>query len=181
MITDELIPAMQRSATIFSLEMLDRDAFCPKVAPPGFEVTMVDPADPEVNRQFYCLVGALWKWTDRLKWSSDDWQRYVHRDSLRTWIGRVGDQSVGYFELESQRDGNVEIAYFGLLPDFIGRGFGGPLLSVAIDRAWNLPDTRRLWVHTCTDDHKHALENYRRRGFSVFRIQTSHPRHTDRW
>ena len=149
--------------------MLDRDAFCPKAVPSGFDVAMVSPPEPELNRGFYCAVGSAWNWTDRLKWSDEDWDRYVLRDTLRTWIGRIGGESVGYFELESQGGGNVEIAYFGLLPEFIGRGLGGPLLSEAIENAWRLPDTRRVWVHTCTADHEHALDNYLKRGFEVFK------------
>lgn len=160
-----------RSTTIYYLEMLDRQAFCSKAALPGLEVSLVAPPDPELNRRFYQEVGALWKWTDRLSWSGDDWHRYVHRDAIRTWVGRLRGQSTGYFELEFQNDGNVQIAYFGLLPEFIGRGLGGPLLTAAIERAWQAPDTRRVWVHTCTDDHKHALDNYLQRGFLLFKTE----------
>lgn len=159
--------------TIFHLEMLDRNAFRPKASPAGFEVVKVAPADPELNRRFYRDVGGSWNWTDKLVWSADDWRRYVCRDALTTWVGRLGDEPVGYFELESQPEGNVEIAYFGLLPPFIGRGLGGAFLSAAIERAWELPGMRRVWVHTCTDDHQHALDNYRKRGFEVFK--TEHP------
>ena len=159
------------STTIFHLEMVDRNAFCPKAAPPDFRVALVAPADPDLNRKLYQMVGASWNWTDRLKWSDNDWQRYVHRDALTSWVGRIGDQPAGYFELECQQGGDVEIAYFGLLPEFIGRGLGGPLLSAAIERAWNVPDTQRVWVHTCTEDHKHALDNYRKRGFEVFKTE----------
>ena len=160
-----------KSTTIYHLEMLEREAFCAKAAPPSLEVAMVAPPNPELNRKFYRNVGAPWEWTDRLQWSEDDWHRYVHRDALRTWVGRLDGQSVGYFELESQSDGNIEIAYFGLLPEFIGRGIGGPLLSAAIECAWDVPNARRVWVHTCTQDHKNALDNYRKRGFEVFKTE----------
>ena len=68
----------------------------------------------------------------------------MERDAIITGVGRIGGQPVGYVELESQPEGNVQIAYFGLLPKFIGRRCGGPLLSAAIEHAWNLPDTRRV-------------------------------------
>lgn len=171
---DASSPPMQNrstSTTIFHLEMWERARFCPKPAPPGFEVAVVDPADPQLNRRFYCAVGSDWNWTDRLKWSEDDWHEYVHRDALSTWVGRLDGQTAGYFELEAQADGNVEIAYFGLMPEFIGRGLGGPLLSASIEIAWNLPNTRRVWVHTCTDDHHHALANYLKRGFELFKTE----------
>ena len=84
-------------------------------------------------------------------------------------------ETVGFFELETQDAGNVEIAYFGLLPEFIGQGLGGPLLTATIERAWQLPNTRRVWVHTCTKDHKHAIDNYRNRGFEVFKTEQESP------
>ena len=65
--------------------------------------------------------------------------------------------------------GNIEIKYFGLLSEFIGQGLGGPLLTAAIERAWAIPMTRRLWVHTCTSDHERALDNYLQRGFKLFK------------
>ncbi len=61
--------------------------------------------------------------------------------------------------------------YFGLLPEFIGRGLGGPLLTAAVRRAWEIPGARRVWLHTCTEDHPQALANYLSRGFSVFRVE----------
>ncbi len=163
-----------KSITIYHLEMCDRKAFCARPGPAGFDVAMVAPPRPELNRRYYGLVGSQWQWTDRLKWSDDDWHRYVHRDGLGTWIGQFHDQPAGYFELESQADGNIEIAYFGLLHEFIGQGLGGALLSAAVQRAWNLPDTRRVWVHTCTHDHQHALDNYLKRGFEIFRTEHRH-------
>ena len=132
---------------------------------------MITPPSVELNRQMYQSVGRPWEWTDRLQWSDDDWRRYVHRTVLETWVGRLQGQTVGFFELEIQDDGNVEIAYFGLLPEFIGRGLGGSLLTASIKRAWQMPETRRVWVHTCTKDHEHAIDNYRRRGFEVFKTE----------
>lgn len=165
------MPSEAATTTIYHLEMLDRGAFRPKPAPPRFGVSKVSPADPALNRSYYARVGAPWRWTARLAWSDERWRRYVLRDALGTWIGRAGDDPVGYFELESQAGGDVELAYFGLLPEFIGRGLGGPLLSAAVERAWRLPGTRRLWVHTCTDDHAHALDNYLGRGFELFKTE----------
>jgi ribosomal protein S18 acetylase RimI-like enzyme len=155
--------------TIHHLEMCDPTAFRPKAGPPGFTVVVVTPPNPALNRRFYCSVGASWEWTDRLEWSERDWNRYVRRDALKTWVGRLQGQAVGYFELESQSDGDMEITAFGLLPEFIGQGLGGPLLSAAVRYAWAEPGTRRIWVHTCTRDHHHALGNYRKRGFRVFK------------
>ena len=126
-------------AKIYYLEMLNPQAVLAKQAPPGFEFTLVAPPSPELNRQFYVSVGDQWNWTDRLKWSDDDWCRYVNRSILQTWVGCLNGESIGYCELELQSDGNIEIAYFGLLPEFVGRGLGGVLLTAAVERAWSNP------------------------------------------
>lgn len=157
--------------TIFHLEMTNREDFRPSPAPVGFEVQLVDPPNPELNREFYNAVGAPWKWMDRLAWSKEDWKQCVRRDSLKTYVAQLKGEEVGYFELESQDGGDVEIVYFGLLPEYIGKNLGGPLLSVAVEAAWNLVGTRRVWVHTCTHDHQHALANYQKRGFKLFKTE----------
>ncbi len=66
------------------------------------------------------------------------------------------------------RGGNVEIAYFGLLSGYIGRGVGGRLLTIAARLAWQM-GAYRVWLHTCTKDHPHSLANYQARGFRVFK------------
>ena len=157
-----------KSTTTYYLEMLDPQALCPKEAPAGLEVSMVSPPSPALNRRLYDAVGKDWDWTDRLVWSEEEWNRYVHRSALETWLGKYQGQTAGYFELECQAEGNVEIAYFGLLPGFVGRGLGGSLLTAAIRRAWQFPGSKRLWVHTCNWDHPAALSNYQRRGFKLY-------------
>ena len=156
---------------VFHLEMLDRAGLRPRPPVAGFVTKAVDPPDPGLNRRFYCSVGAQWHWTDRLTWSEIDWRKYVDRDFLKTFVGKLDGVEVGYFELEVQASGNVEIVYFGLLPDYIGKGLGGSFLSAAVKRAWELPGTKRVWLHTCTQDHKHALNNYQDRGFEVFKTE----------
>lgn len=155
--------------TVRYLEMRDPQALQRRAGPAGFEVSMVSPPQVKLNQQFYQSVGQPWEWTDRLDWTESVWHRYVHRAALETWLGKLNGQTVGYFELETQSGGDVEIAYFGLLSDFIGQGLGGPLLTAAVERAWQLPETRRLWVHTCSKDHQHALDNYCKRGFVVYK------------
>ena len=73
----------------------------------------------------------------------------------------------GYFELDDQ-DGDVEIAYFGLLPQFLGKGLGGGFLTAAVEKAWEM-GAARVWVHTCSLDHPNALKNYQARGFQIYR------------
>lgn len=76
----------------------------------------------------------------------------------------MGD--AGYCELHPV-GADVEIAYFGLLPAFHGRGLGGALLEHALRRGFELG--ARVWVHTCSLDGAHALANYRARGLVPYR------------
>ena len=97
---------------------------------------------------------------------------FAENENLRTWVGYYKGSPAGYYELQQQDGGDVEIAYFGLAPRFIGKGFGGYLLSHAIKSAWNWEGTRRVWVHTCTLDHPTALQNYKARGLEVYKVET---------
>ena len=94
-------------------------------------------------------------------------------ETLHTWVGRYETDEAGFFEIKQQHDRSAQILYFGLSLDFIGRGLGGPLLTAAIENAWSLADVTRVWLHTCTDDHPHALDNYRNRGFEVYKTAQS--------
>lgn len=124
----------------------------------------------EKYRQLYHDVGAQWYWHDRLEWSDGQLAEYLARADIGVWEITVEGTSAGYFELQLQDNGSVEIVYFGLTPDFIGRGLGGVLLSRAVEEAWAL-GARRVWLHTCTLDSERALPNYRARGFREFKTQ----------
>lgn len=104
----------------------------------------------------------------RLEWSWQAWWDFLNRPNVETWVAYQGATPVGYFELEQQDHGQAEIAYFGLLPDFVGKGLGRQLLEDAIAKAWALAESR-IWLHTCTLDHPAALPNYLARGFRVFK------------
>ncbi|MFK5924151.1 MAG: GNAT family N-acetyltransferase [Verrucomicrobiota bacterium] len=155
--------------TTFYLEMLDREVLCVKAGPSNFAVTILEEAAPDVNRQFYQKVGGDWQWTERLKWSDEQWHAYVNRKALTTGVIAVDSQPAGYFEIESQQGGDVEIVQLGLLPEYVACGLGGALVTTAIESAWSLSGTRRVWLHTCTRDHQSALVNYKRRGFTVYK------------
>ena len=79
----------------------------------------------------------------------------------------VAGAPAGYFELRGDHAGGIEIVYFGLLPEFTGRGLGAHMLTIAVDTAWSR-DPERVWLHTNTMDHPAALTNYLRRGFTAF-------------
>jgi len=119
-------------------------------------------------RRLYRDVGGRWHWHDRDAWSDEELSAYLARPNVRVWECLVGDESAGYFELVRSDDGAVEIAYFGLVASFTGRGIGKAMLTCAAEEAWAL-DASRVWLHTCTLDSTSALPNYRARGFEEFR------------
>ena len=135
------------------------------------------------NRDLYFAVGEQWQWIDKRPWTDEQWKEYAAAPELRTFAAYYDDVLAGYYELrcESEPDRQntaVEIAYFGLLPDFIGRGLGGALLTSAIEEAWSPESIRgiapkRVWVHTCNRDHPQALANYQARGMIVYKIEES--------
>jgi GNAT superfamily N-acetyltransferase len=124
------------------------------------------------NRDLYFRVGAQWEWIDKRPWTDHQWKEYARAPELRTFAGYYDDALAGYYELRQDTEGGVEIAYFGLLPEFIGRGLGGALLSSAIEEAWCWsPIPKRVWVHTCNRDHPQALANYQARGMVVYKVE----------
>ena len=122
---------------------------------------------PELNRYMYTAVGGDWYWIDRLGWSYQEWLDWASRPEVETWVAYVKGTPAGYFELDGVAGGDVELAYIGLLPQFIGKGYGAPLLTVATERAWAI-GASRIWLHTCTLDHPDALKNYLARGFVMY-------------
>ena len=124
----------------------------------------------QFNRFLYFTVGENWQWNDKRGWSDAQWRDYAEAEDLRTFVASYDGSPAGFFELHDS-DGAIEIAYFGLLPAFHGRGFGGALLTRAIEEAWKSAPTR-VWVHTCTEDHPAALPNYQARGMTIFKVVT---------
>jgi ribosomal protein S18 acetylase RimI-like enzyme len=123
---------------------------------------------PSLWRYLYTEVGREYHWVDRLDWTDDDIARYLADPSVELWVLREGGEVAGYFELRKEPGGDVEIAYFGLLPAVTGRGLGRYLLTSAVERAW-ARGASRVWVHTSSLDHSSALPNYLARGFRVWK------------
>jgi GNAT superfamily N-acetyltransferase len=115
-------------------------------------------------RDMYHRVGNRWHWHDRLHWSDERLTEHLARSNVSVWALKIGDNLGGYFELEVQNADEVEIVYFGLTGEFIGRGFGAAMLTRAVDEAFALGAVR-VWLHTCTLDSPRALPNYKARGF----------------
>ena len=159
---------MQTTVVTYHLEMTAPSQLRPSQAEGAeLQILKAEIPCPEFNRFLYASVGGDWYWIDRLSWTYPKWEEYLARPEIHTWVGYVAGTPAGYFELEQQAEGSVEIVYFGLLSQFIGQGLGGRLLTAAIEQAWKL-DAHRVWVHTCSLDGPTALRNYQARGFQVF-------------
>jgi GNAT superfamily N-acetyltransferase len=163
---------MARRAVRTYLQMLEPSALAAAEAPPG-DVTLerVGDCPPSLWRQLYTDVGREYHWVDRLAWTDDEITAYLADPALELWVLREGGAPAGYFELRKEDGGAVEIAYFGLMPEAIGRGLGKYLLTKAVERAWAWEATR-VWLHTSSLDHSSALPNYLARGFTVWKQET---------
>jgi GNAT superfamily N-acetyltransferase len=159
--------------TTWSLEQRTPSVLRPSPAP-DLEVTLVQAKypSPELGRFLYTAVGGDWYWIDRLAWSRARWLEWLSRTGVETWVAYLEGTPAGYFELDGSSGSEVEIAYFGLLPGFIGKKLGGWLLSRALACAWEM-GPERVWVHTCSLDGPHALANYHARGMRVFKVETN--------
>lgn len=135
---------------------------------PAPALERVERCSPELFRFLYAEVGRAFHWTDRLSWSDETIRGHLAQSGVSIWLMSWEAKPAGYFELRKHEDRSVEIAYFGLLPDFIGRGWGKYLLTRAAQTAWGLRPAR-VWLHTCTLDHPAALPNYIKRGFRPVR------------
>ena len=137
-----------------------------------YSLNLLDPSDFQLNKFFYKNVGKDHKWIDRLVWSDTQWIDYVSNKNLRTFIFKKKDDLVGFFELIfNPEKKEIEIAYFGLLEEYRNKKLGSYLLSQAIKKSFE-NNIKRVWLHTCSLDHKNALNNYIARGMKIFKTET---------
>ena len=135
-------------------------------------LNLLEPINFQLNKFFYKNIGKKHKWTDRLVWTEAQWIEYVSSKKVKTYILKYQNDLAGYFELIFHSDEKeVEIAYFGLLEEFQNKKLGSYLLSQAIKKSFN-NRVNRVWVHTCSLDHKNALKNYIARGMKIFKSET---------
>jgi ribosomal protein S18 acetylase RimI-like enzyme len=138
----------------------------------NYFIELADPKDFQLNKFFYKNIGKNCQWSDRLIWTDLNWIDYISNDQLFTHILKDKSGMAGYFELLfNKQSKEAEIAYFGILEEYYGKKLGGYLLSEAIKSSFNL-GSERVWVHTCSLDHKNALLNYQSRGMKIFKSET---------
>ena len=137
-----------------------------------FIISLIDPPNFQLNKFFYKEIGKNHHWIDRLVWTEEQWIKYTTSINVKTFILKKNDDLVGYFELIFHQDKKeTEIAYFGVLEDYHNKKLGSYLLSIAIKKSF-MDNTKRVWVHTCSLDHKNALKNYLSRGMRIFKTES---------
>ena len=128
--------------------------------------------DFQLNKFFYKQIGQNHNWNDRLVWDDKRWMDYVSNPNVFTFVLKDNEDIAGFFELIYHKDkSEMEIAYFGLLKDYMSKKLGGYMLSEAIKISFSYK-VKRLWVHTCSLDHENALKNYLSRGMKIYNTET---------
>ena len=136
-----------------------------------YSLNLIDPINFQLNKFFYKSIGKKHKWVDRLIWNEQRWIDYVSSEKVKTYVLKNKDDLVGFFELIFHYEKNeVEIAYFGILEEYQNKKLGSYLLSQAIKKSFN-KNVNRVWLHTCSLDHKNALNNYVARGMKIFKSE----------
>jgi GNAT superfamily N-acetyltransferase len=130
-------------------------------------VERVEAPSVEYYRFLYNSVGRDYCWIDRNRMPDEELRRIVQDERVEIYLLTVGGEPAGYAELDRRQEGEIELAYFGLFPEFVGRGLGKFFLASAVERAWS-HKPHRVWVHTCDLDHPAALPNYLKAGFLAY-------------
>ncbi|WP_405774647.1 GNAT family N-acetyltransferase [Streptomyces sp. NBC_00859] len=179
---------VQQGVTTWTLRMSSPGQLRPVRSNTPMRVERSQVPSIDLSRALYAAVGSHVCWTDRFAWSHETWEAWVQRESMGTWIATVHGTVAGFFELEAQPGGAVEIVLFGLLPQFYGQGLGGALLTACVEQAWrggidwggpHATPASHVFLRTSTLDHRHAVRNYLARGFETAEAETSNKRIPD--
>ena len=134
-------------------------------------VEKVSTNDFQLNKFFYNQIGQNYQWNDRLVWDDKQWIDYASNPDVFTFVLKDNEDIAGFFELIYYKDkSEMEIPYFGLLKNYMAKNLGGYMLTEAIKISFSYK-VKRVWVHTCSLDHKNALKNYLSRGMTVFKSE----------
>lgn len=164
----DLAPGKIASVVTF-LEMRTRPALATISAPEGFDLRRV--AKPELDwyRHLFRRVGEEWLWFGRLQMNDDELRAVLWHERVGVYALAANGEDYGLLELDQRVPGEVEIAYFGVSSNLIGKGAGRFLLHCALEDAWS-HNPQRVWLHTCNLDHPRALEFYQKAGFIPYKF-----------
>ena len=135
----------------------------------SFKIILNDKRNYELNKFFYKQIGKDHFWRDRLVWTDKQWLKYSSNPLLDTWILKdVNSDLIGYYEIEKHENKEFELINMGVLSEYRSKGFGSLLLTHVLKKSLD-NKANKVWVHTCSLDHKFALGNYKSRGFKIFK------------
>lgn len=136
-------------------------------APAEYQLSRLPSRSAARARELYAQIGGSLDWNDRRSWSDLAWAAHAARPNIGLYVLERGHEPLGFFELEQGPQGDVLLAYLGLVSRARGVGLGGSLLTRAVETAWQKPATKRLWLRTSSLDSPRALPNYLARGFRI--------------
>lgn len=153
------------------VEMTAPDQLVPAAPAPGLTLVAVDRGTPFIPG-ILARIGAPYGWRSARRTEQEWVVWFAEHTDRQFWLLSFEGEPAGMVTYDLHPGDDAEIVTFGLLPEFVGRGLGGSALTLGIERAWALsPSVKRVWLHTSTHDHPHALPNYHRRGFRTFRTE----------
>tara|TARA_B100000965_G_C19545476_1_gene737607 strand:- start:1004 stop:1516 length:513 start_codon:yes stop_codon:yes gene_type:complete len=137
----------------------------------NYFLDLVNPKDFQINKFFYKQIGKKYNWFDRLVWNDKNWINYISNENVFTYVLKYNNELIGFSELIiDKKKQEIEIAYLGIFEEYFGKKLGGLLLTEVIKKCFTF-NIERVWVHTCSLDHKNALKNYLSRGMKIFKTE----------
>ena len=156
--------------TITFLEMTERGTAAPP-PPPAAPHAIIRAENPTISfyRFLYDTVGRDWGWVARKRISDDELAEILAHAGTELYVLYMEGVPAGFVEINSaDLPEAVDIAYFGIMPEFIGRKLGPWFLNWALEQAW-FKEPEKVTINTCTLDHPKALPMYQRAGFEPIR------------
>lgn len=162
------VPAGKVAAVVTYLEMRTPPALSSAPRPPEFRVRRVLQPDLDWYRTVYRAIGEPWLWFSRLRLGDAELREVLHHPQVDVYALAHDHQDIGLLEFDRRQFPDIELAFFGVTPAWIGRGAGRALLEHCLPLAWE-HRPQRLWLHTCTSDHPGALRFYSKAGFVPYK------------
>jgi GNAT superfamily N-acetyltransferase len=163
------LPPGHLANVVTCLEMTEKPVLRPAPESAGFSLERMGAADTERFRRLFRTIGRDIMWFSRLIMAEEALAGIIGDPHVQCHALVKDGADIGLLELDFREAGICELSFFGVVPSAVGTGAGRYLMNEALTRAWAEP-INRLWVHTCTFDHPHALGFYQRSGFRPYQV-----------
>ncbi len=151
--------------TVTFLEMKAKPAAIPPPHP-STKIALLRAEKPPVHfyRYLYNTIGEPYYWVDRRRLDDSVLGDLIKNPAIELYVLYVDGNPAGMAELDFRQPHIGLLAYFGLMPEYIGKRLGYYFLYHTVQNAWSRAISTLL-VNTCTLDHPRALPLYQRMGF----------------